>query len=113
MKFLIRRNTDLQFYIIQFLGNRILETNKRILAIHTEEATERVLTFLNEMVFQWGQKIGEEWFINHQLTQEEIGAYVGAGRQVVTDVLTRLKHQNIIQYSRGIITILRIEKLVG
>ena len=80
---------------------RILQLEERALALTERPAKERFARFLTDLIQRAGRHDGKDWFYNSQLTQEEIGAYIGTGRQTITEILTDMKSKNILTYSWG------------
>ena len=83
----------------------------RISSIFEKSALNRFADFLLKMIEKEGHFDGINWFLNSQLTQEEFGAYIGTGRQTVTEILNELKSQEILTYNWGKIWIHNIDKL--
>lgn len=108
---LMIENFDFTLQLFKIITEQIQQAEKRVVSFSVQHARWRVINFLQEMVKTQGQKIGFEWLIRHQMTQEEIGAYTGTGRQAVTETFSKFKAENIIHYSRGRILIRDLARL--
>ncbi|RMG79141.1 MAG: Crp/Fnr family transcriptional regulator [Bacteroidetes bacterium] len=111
LAFLFRENFDFREAWLHAISRQITRAEQRILAFSAQQARHRIVDFLKELVQTQGQRIGYEWLVRHNLTQEEIGSYTGTGRQAVTEIFGRFKQENVIHYSRGKILIRDLSKL--
>ncbi len=65
------------------------------------DAKDRLSLFLHFLSQRIGQNIGvDEILLNHGLTQQQIGDFIGISRQSVTYILNRLRERNEIYLSR-------------
>ncbi len=120
-KVLVFKNADLRSLmeanfcfsqqILALATAQTLQYEKRTVAQFTVPAPARMAAFLLAVVQQFGKQNGREWYYDSQLTQEEIGAFIGTGRQTVTEILTELKAKRILTYNWGKIWVHDLEKL--
>ncbi len=120
-KVMVIENSDLQILmevnfgfskkIMELAANKTKQMEQRISAVFEKSALTRFTDFLANMLEKEGRFDGKDWLLNSQLTQEEIGAYIGTGRQTVTEILNDLKSKKILTYNWGRFTIHEIEKL--
>lgn len=101
----LKRLAEVNFEFAQILmrtvWNELRELEKRTNTLTQLSARERFAKFLWEMTEKEGVFDGKEWFFNSQLTQAEIGAYIGTGRQTVTEILNEFREKEILRYSWG------------
>jgi len=111
IQMLMEVNFDFSEKIMTLAANKTLHVEHRISSLYEKSAQARFNLFLLKMIEQEGQFDGENWLLNSQLTQEEIGAYIGTGRQTVTEILNELKSKNILNYNWGRFTVFDIGRL--
>ena len=94
-------NYDFAHQIMGLVWQELLFLEKRASSLTELSARDRFKTFLKEMCKREGQFDGKEWFFNSQLTQAEIGSYIGTGRQTVTEILNEFREKGILRYEWG------------
>ena len=87
--------------IMDMVWQELLFLEKRTSTFTELSARDRFKKFLKEMTKREGQYDGKEWFFNSQLTQAEIGSYIGTGRQTVTEILNEFRQKGILRYEWG------------
>ncbi|MEO1258655.1 MAG: Crp/Fnr family transcriptional regulator [Bacteroidota bacterium] len=98
---LMEVNFDFAEKILTLAAQKTIHLEQRTVDISTRSAMERLSTFITNQIEEEGEFDGQDWFYNSEITQEEIGAYIGTGRQTVTEILTELKAKNILTYNWG------------
>ena len=98
---LMEVNFDFAEKILELAAQQILHLEKRTVELTEHTANTRFVSFLLERLEKESSFDGRDWFYDSQITQEEIGAYIGTGRQTVTEILTDLKSKNILTYNWG------------
>jgi len=106
-------NQQFTLKLMSLIGEEVHFYEKRTYAVSELSARARFARFLMDMTQKEGSFDGTEWFFNSQLTQAEIGAYIGTGRQTVTEILNDFKEQGIIRYTWGKFFIQQIDSLKG
>lgn len=99
-KSLMIKNHLLGIKIIAFLGEKVKEIEKRLESQVFKNARDRIVDFIKESACRRGKKIGYDWFLKRNLTQQEIANYTGTSRQTVTEVFNELKKSNQIYFNR-------------
>ena len=102
---LMIKNHKLAAEVIKFLGKKVREVEKRLESQVFKNARDRIVDFIKESVFKRGKKVGYDWFLKRNLTQQEIANYTGTSRQTVTEVFNELKKTNQIYFNRNKILI--------
>jgi CRP/FNR family transcriptional regulator, cyclic AMP receptor protein len=110
-KKLMRANHDLCLNVLDQIGVRLLEVEKRMEAIIFQDARSRIIQFLKESASDRGSRVGFEWLFKHSLTQQDIANITGTSRQTVTSVLNELRKDNLIHFNRRSILIRDMAKL--
>lgn len=98
---LMEVNFDFAEQILALVSQKTIQLEQRAISISTKPAQVRLSAFIEKQIRQLGKLDGKDWFYNSEITQEEIGAYIGTGRQTVTEILTELKAKNILTYNWG------------
>lgn len=108
---LMETNFDFAEKILHLTASKIRQMEQRSVDQFRQPAPVRFASFLIEQLEKIGQQTGADLFYNSQLTQEEIGAYIGTGRQTVTEILTELKAKKILTYNWGKFWVHDMERL--
>ena len=66
---------------------------------------DTIIDFIKESACRRGHRVGYDWFLKRNLTQQEIANYTGTSRQTVTEVFNELKKANQIYFNRNKILI--------
>jgi CRP-like cAMP-binding protein len=78
---------------------------------YSQSIKERLIRFFIEFAKESGYKVGNETVIKIDLTQREIGDFIFASRQTISEIMNQLKQENLIYYDRSKILIRDIDKL--
>jgi CRP/FNR family transcriptional regulator len=97
--------------ILKNLQEEIHQTRTRLERYLYQDAEERIKTTLKDLATRLGKKYGSETLLKLPMTHEDLATLTYTSRQTVTTVLSALKAQNKITYSRGRILIRNIDKL--
>ena len=97
--------------VMRVLACRTVRLEKRFTDFAVLLATARFVRFLTENIEKEGHFEGDDLFYDSEITQEEIGAYIGTGRQTVTEILAELKSRNILEYNWGKFKVQNINEL--
>ena len=110
-KEMLRKNPRFSMTLLNFVGERLKQTEDRLEALVFKDARERIIDFLKESANKQGKKVGFELLIKHSLTQQDIANFTGTSRQTVTAVLNELRKSNLIYFNRKSILIRDLGKL--
>ncbi len=105
------QNSALCMQVLQYVGDRLSQTQTRLEAMVLKDARTRVLDFLKAMVLKQGRKVGFEMLIKHHLTQQDIANITGTSRQTVTSVFNELRKDNSIIFDRNYILVRNMQRL--
>lgn len=97
--------------ILENLHTEILQTRTRLERILYLDAEQRIRNTLKELATRLGRKFGSETLLKLPMTHEDLATMTDTSRQTVTTVLSGLKAQNKIYYSRGRILFRNLESL--
>ncbi len=102
---LMEKNPMVSQKIISFLGKKVKQIEKRLESQIFKNARDRIIDFIKESACKRGYRVGYDWFLKRNLTQQEIANYTGTSRQTVTEVFNELKKANQIYFTRNKILI--------
>ena len=102
---LMEKNHKISAEIITFLGNKVKQIERRLESQIFKNARDRIIDFIKESACRRGHRVGYDWFLKRNLTQQEIANYTGTSRQTVTEVFNELKKANQIYFNRNKILI--------
>jgi len=97
--------------IIHTLQEEIHTARLRLERILFQDAEFRIISVLKDLGERFGEKYGDETLLKLPLTHEELAKLTDTSRQTVTTILSGLKAQNKINYSRGRILFRNIHQL--
>jgi CRP/FNR family transcriptional regulator, cyclic AMP receptor protein len=105
MKSAISRNPELGLNIINKLGDRIKQSEKRLEELIFDDSRSRIISFIKTQAGKTGTSYGDEVLLNHGLTHQDMANLTGTSRQLVTIVLNELRKENLINFDRSSILI--------
>lgn len=105
MKSAISRNPELGLNIINKLGDRIKQSEKRLEELIFDDSRSRIISFIKTQAGKTGTTYGDEVLLNHGLTHQDMANLTGTSRQLVTIVLNELRKENLINFDRSSILI--------
>lgn len=108
---LMRTNHTLCLTVLDQIGSRLMQVEKRMESLIFQDARTRIIQFLVESASQRGRRVGFEWLFKHCLTQQDIANITGTSRQTVTSVLNELRKDNLIHFNRRSILIRDLARL--
>ncbi|MCB9284538.1 MAG: Crp/Fnr family transcriptional regulator [Lewinellaceae bacterium] len=108
---IMRSNHSLCLQVLDQVGARLLQVEKRMESLIFQDARSRIVQFLKESASNRGRRVGFEWLFKHSLTQQDIANITGTSRQTVTSVLNELRKENLIHFNRRSILIRDLARL--
>jgi CRP/FNR family transcriptional regulator, cyclic AMP receptor protein len=102
---LMEKNHMVSKEVIAFLGKKVKQIEKRLESQIFKNARDRIIDFIKESACKRGYRVGYDWFLKRNLTQQEIANYTGTSRQTVTEVFNELRKANQIYFNRNKILI--------
>ena len=110
-KKIMRSNHSLCLTVLDQIGSRLMQVEKRMESLIFQDARTRIIQFLVESASKRGRRVGFEWLFKHSLTQQDIANITGTSRQTVTSVLNELRKENLIHFNRRSILIRDLARL--
>jgi len=102
---LMEANFDFAMKVMDLIGKKLRNTEKRLESLIIKDARSRIIDFLKDNAKNFGRKVGYEMLLKHSLTQQDIANFTGTSRQTVTSVLNDLRRSNKIYFNRKSILI--------
>lgn len=100
-----------QSLLTQTLSSQITALDRRLQWQLLSPMRKRIATALYDLICFSGGHCGHGHLIDIRLTHEEFAELVVAARPVVSDVLAEFKSEQIIDYTRGHICLLSLDRL--
>ena len=97
--------------LLQALARRLRRTNEAMSDLVFSDVPGRVSKALIELKEKFGIERNGEWFVEHDMTQEELAQLVGASRETVNKALADFVHRGWIRVEQRSVTILDLERL--
>ncbi len=108
---LFREHNPLYLFMMNLIGNRAVEMEKRLESLVFKDSRSRIIEFLVDLNAKKGQRVGYEWVVRKFITHQEIANLTATSRQTVTTVLNELKTKNIITFNRKRLLIRELDQL--
>jgi len=93
------------------IGNHIRKLERRIEILMRKNIKDRMVEFLHDLGQEYGEQVGDQLVITHNLTQSDIAALIGTSRKSASLMLNELQHKGYIRFDRKTITLLRTEEM--
>lgn len=97
--------------LLQALAQRLRRTNEAMSDLVFSDVPGRVSKALLELKDKFGVERNGEWFVEHEMTQEELAQLVGASRETVNKALADFVHRGWLRVEQRSVTITDLERL--
>ncbi|MHB0928686.1 MAG: Crp/Fnr family transcriptional regulator [Candidatus Nanopelagicales bacterium] len=97
--------------LLQALAQRLRRTNEAMSDLVFSDVPGRVSKALLELNEKFGVERNGEWFVEHDMTQEELAQLVGASRETVNKALADFVHRGWLRVEQRSVTITDLERL--
>ncbi len=101
MKEIMNSNPALSLGLTTMIGEKLRKMEMKLESVIFKDARTRIIDLIKEMGSDYGQRVGEETLIKHNLTHQDIANLTATSRQTVTTVLNELKELNLIYMERN------------
>lgn len=101
MKGIMNSNPALSLGVTTLIGEKLRKMELKLESVIFKDARTRIIDLIKEMGKDYGQRVGEETLIKHNLTHQDIANLTATSRQTVTIVLNELKEMNLIYMERN------------
>lgn len=97
--------------LLQALAQRLRRTNEAMSDLVFSDVPGRVSKALIELKEKFGIERNGEWYVEHDMTQEELAQLVGASRETVNKALADFVHRGWLRVEQRSVTITDLERL--
>lgn len=104
-------NPRFQSLLVQTLATQLTAFDRRLQWQLLSPVRTRIATALYDLLCFTGGRCGHGHLIDIRLTHEEFAELVVAARPVVSEVLAEFKSEEVIDYTRGHICLLSLDRL--
>jgi CRP-like cAMP-binding protein len=111
MKNMLRDHNGFYLFMMNIIGSRTLEMEKRLESLVFKDSRSRIIEFLLDLNEKKGQRVGYEWVVRKFLTHQEIANFTATSRQTVTTVLNELKSKNLLTFNRKRLLLRDLDKI--
>lgn len=101
MKEIMSGNPELSLGVTTMIGEKLRKMEMKLESVIFKDARTRVIDLIKEMGADYGQQVGEETLIKHNLTHQDIANLTATSRQTVTTILNELKEMDLIYMERN------------
>lgn len=108
---LIRRQPELMLQVMKALAERLRAAEEEIVDLVFRNVPGRLASLLLRLAQAYGRATPTGLRLDLRLTHHDIGAMIGATRETVTAVLSRLREEGILAFDQRHIVILDLERL--
>lgn len=108
---LMQQNQQFGQLVIQLIGSRLLQTQRRLEALVFCDARSRIIQFLGDLATEKGRRVGYEMLVPKFFTHQEIANLTDTSRQTVTTILNELRAENLIYFDRKRLLVRDVKKL--
>ena len=111
MKSLMRDRSELNLFLLNIMGSRMLELEQRLESLVFKDSRTRIVEYLYDLASKKGQKVGYETLVRKFLTHQEIANITATSRQTVNTVLNELRDKNVLTFDRRRMLVRDMDKL--
>lgn len=108
---LVRKRPKLVIEVTRQIGERMKRVESRVESLVLRNVSSRVAMVLLELAEDFGERDGESWTLDLQLSQRELATLVGTTRQSINTVLGRFREEALIALEDGVLRLLQPEAL--
>jgi len=111
LKEMMLKNHDLNCFLMQKIGSKLLKKEKDIESLAFKNSRVRIIEFLLELARKKGTRVGYEQLVCNMMNHQEIADLTATSRQTVTTTISELKSKNILIMNRKRMLIRNMEML--
>jgi len=111
IKSLMREYNGFSLFMMQIMGRRVLDMEKRLESLVFKDSRSRIVEYLWNLGEHKGQRVGYEMVVRKFNTHQEIANLTATSRQTVTTVLNELRNKNLLIFDRKRLLIRNMELL--
>lgn len=97
---LLLTDAGLSVEVMKFVGLRLQKLERRVERLSFKDSKSRLIEMILDFKEDFGRRVGDEYFIEQNLSHKEIAALIATSRQTVTKLLNELRENNLIDFNR-------------
>lgn len=97
---LIQTDAGLSAEVMKFVSTRLQKLEKRVERLSFKDSKSRLIEMILDFKDDFGKRVGDEYFIDQNLSHKEIAALIATSRQTVTKLLNELRSKGLIDFNR-------------
>lgn len=105
MEELMVKHKSLKNGVLKLYGLRIKKLERRLQDLLYKDSTIRIKEFITDYIFEFGQEENGRIVAKNLLSHKEIANLTNTSRQTVSNVLSNLRKNRLIDYNAGYISI--------
>lgn len=113
IKSLMREYNAFSLFMMNIMGRRVLQMEKRLESLVFKDSRTRVIEFLHDLATNKGQRVGYEMLVRKFMTHQEIANLTATSRQTVTTILNELRNKNVLTFNRKRMLVRDMDLLKG
>ncbi|MCB0702605.1 MAG: Crp/Fnr family transcriptional regulator [Candidatus Kapaibacterium sp.] len=110
---LIQTDAGLSAEVMKFVSTRLQKLEKRVERLSFKDSKSRLIEMILDFKDDFGKRVGDEYFIDQNLSHKEIAALIATSRQTVTKLLNELRSKGLIDFNRKKIIIRNYKGLLA
>lgn len=97
---LIQTDAGLSAEVMKFVGLRLQKLERRVERLSFKDSKSRLIEMILDFKEDFGKRVGDEYFIQQNLSHKELAALIATSRQTVTKLLNELREKDLIDFNR-------------
>ncbi|MBW1297869.1 Crp/Fnr family transcriptional regulator [Aquimarina litoralis] len=106
MKTIMEKHTSLKNGVLKVYGLRIKKLERRLQDLLYKDSTTRIKEFIIDYINEFGERKNESLVAKNLLTHKDIANLTNTSRQTVSNTLSKLRKEGIIDYDTQTITLI-------
>ncbi|MBT8306688.1 MAG: helix-turn-helix domain-containing protein [Maribacter sp.] len=108
METLMEKHNSLKNGILKLYGIRIKKLERRLQDLIYKDSATRIKEFIIDYIHEFGEKKNDRFVAKNLLSHKEIANLTNTSRQTVSNILSNLRKERLIDYGSGHISLLKI-----
>jgi len=105
MEDLMERHESLKNGVLKLYGIRIKKLERRLRDLLYKDSATRIKEFILDYIYEFGQKDNERIVAKNHLSHKEIANLTNTSRQTVSNILSNLRKNRLIDYNSKYISL--------
>ncbi len=111
MEKIMEKHKSLKNGVLKVYGLRIKKLERRLRDLLYKDSTSRIKEFITDYIKEFGESENDRIVAKNLLSHKDISHLTNTSRQTVSNVMSTLRKQNIINYDSQFISLLKKEQV--